>query len=175
MTQSVINNNNCNYVIISVINVHVTAHQYMKSTATHCSRRCCDGTAKVAVLTFPFWGPTGPPQHTNCGVHHTHVCSCLRLHRAVLEVLLQPLNGLFFRITWVSRYQKGKTNLDFSGARDSEWQWHQLGHMQVCTSLQTDNHASTPPLCFLQARCPSCRPTNSVIALKAQVLEVIPT
>jgi len=24
---------------------------------------------------------------------------------------------------WVSRYQKGKTNLDFTGARDSEWQW----------------------------------------------------
>jgi len=44
----------------------------------------------------------------------------------------------------VSRYQKGKTNLDFSEARDSEWQWHQLGHMQVYTSLQTDNHASTP-------------------------------
>jgi len=31
----------------------------------------------------------------------------------------------------VSRYQKGKTNLDFTDARDSEWQWHQLGHMQV--------------------------------------------
>ena len=28
----------------------------------------------------------------------------------------------------VSRYQKGKTNLDFTEARDSEWQWHQLGH-----------------------------------------------
>jgi len=41
----------------------------------------------------------------------------------------------------VSRYQKGKTNLDFTEARDSEWQWHQLGHMQVCTSLQTDNHS----------------------------------
>jgi len=40
--------------------------------------------------------------------------------------------------------------------------------MQVCTSLQTDNHASTPPLSFLQAGCPSCRPTNSVKALKAQ-------
>jgi len=25
-------------------------------------------------------------------------------------------------------YQKGKTNLDFTEARDSEWQWHQLGH-----------------------------------------------
>ena len=51
----------------------------------------------------------------------------------------------------------------------SEWQWHQLGHMQVCTSLQTDNHTSTPPLSFLLARCPSCRPTNSVKALKAAV------
>jgi len=40
--------------------------------------------------------------------------------------------------------------------------------MQVCTSLQTDNHASTPPLSFLQAGCPSCRPTNSIKALKAQ-------
>jgi len=39
------------------------------------------------------------------------------------------------------------------------------GHMQVCISLQTDNHASTPPLSFLQAGCPSCRPTNSVKAL----------
>ena len=66
----------------------------------------------------------------------------------------------------MSRYQKGKTNLDFTGARDSERQWHQLGHMQVCTSLQTDNHASTPPLSSLQAGCPSCRPTNSVKALK---------
>jgi len=43
-----------------------------------------------------------------------------------------------------------------------------IGPMQVCNSFQTDNHASTPPpLCFLQAGCPSCRPTNSVKALKA--------
>jgi len=62
----------------------------------------------------------------------------------------------------VSQYQKGKTNLDFSEARDSEWQWHRLDHMQVCTSLQTDNHANTSLLSFLQAGCPSCRPTNSV-------------
>jgi len=37
--------------------------------------------------------------------------------------------------------------------------------MQVCISLQTDNQASTLPLSFLQAGCPSCRPTNSVNAL----------
>jgi len=67
----------------------------------------------------------------------------------------------------VSRYQKGKTNLNFIGARDSEWQWHQLGRMQIFTSLQTNNHASTPPLSFLQTGCPSCRRTNSVKALKA--------
>ena len=67
----------------------------------------------------------------------------------------------------MSRYQKGKTNLDFTEARDSEWQWHPLGHMQVCTSLQTDNHASIPPLTVLQAGCPSCCPTNSAKALKA--------
>ena len=66
-----------------------------------------------------------------------------------------PFNGPFFGTTRVSRYQKGKTNLNFTEARDSEWQCRQLGHMQVCTSLQTDNHANNPPLSFLQAGCPS--------------------
>jgi len=80
-----------------------------------------------------------------------------------------PFNGLYSGTTQVSRYQKGKTNLDFTEARDSEWQWHHLGDMQVCTSLQTDNHASTPPISFSQAGCPSCRPINSIKALKATV------
>ena len=79
-------------------------------------------------------------------------------------------NGPLSRTARVSRYQKRKTNPDFTEARDSEWQWHQLGHMQVCTSLQPDNHASTPPLSFLQAGCPSCRPNNSVKALKASLI-----
>jgi len=58
--------------------------------------------------------------------------------------------------------------LDFTEARDSEWQWHQISHMQVCTLLQTDNHASTPPLqFFFTAGCPSCRPTNSIKAMMA--------
>jgi len=66
----------------------------------------------------------------------------------------RPFNGRLSGTTQVSRYQKGKTNLDFTGARDSEWQWLQLGHMQVCISLQTDNHASSPPLTFLTGRMP---------------------
>jgi len=63
----------------------------------------------------------------------------------------------------VSQYQKGKTNLDFTEARDSEWQQHQLDHMQVCTSHQTDNHASTPPLKFFYRpdALPAAQPTAS--------------
>jgi len=62
----------------------------------------------------------------------------------------------------VSRYQKGETSLDFTEARDSEWQWHQLGHMQVCTSLQTDNRASTQPLSFYRLDAiPAAQPTAS--------------
>jgi len=62
----------------------------------------------------------------------------------------------------VSWYQKGKINVDFTEAKDSEWQWHQLGHMQVCTSLQADNHASTPlPSFFRPDALPATQPTVS--------------
>jgi len=33
--------------------------------------------------------------------------------------------------------------------------------------LIPDNHTNIPPLSFLQARCPSCRPTYSLKVLKA--------
>jgi len=69
----------------------------------------------------------------------------------------------------VSQYQKGKPNVDFTEARGSERQWHQLGHMQVCTSLQTDNQRQHPTTHFLQAGCPSCHPTKSIKALKAGI------
>jgi len=95
---------------------------------------------------------------------------CLVLITKYCSHYTHPFKGPLSRTTRVSRYQKGKTNLDFTEARDSEWHWHQLGHMQVCTSFQTDNHASTPPLSFLQAGCPSSRPTNSVKALKANTV-----
>ena len=73
-----------------------------------------------------------------------------------------PFNGSLSGTTLVNRYQKGKTNRDFTEARDSEWQWHQLGHMQVCTSLQTGNHASTPSLSFYRPDAlPAAQPTVS--------------
>jgi len=58
--------------------------------------------------------------------------------------------------------RKEKTNLDFPEARDSEWQWHQLGHMQVCTLLQTDNHTSTHHSVFYRPHAlPAAQPTAS--------------
>jgi len=73
-----------------------------------------------------------------------------------------PFNGCLSGTIWVSQYQKGKTSLDFTEARDSEWQWHQLGRMQVCISLQADNHASTPPLSFSRPDAlPAAQPTVS--------------
>ena len=82
---------------------------------------------------------------TQVNAHVTHPADQLFTH----YTYIYTHNRLTaFGTTRVSQYQKGKTNLDFTEARDSEWQWHQLGHMQVCTSLQTDNHASTPPLSF---------------------------
>jgi len=57
--------------------------------------------------------------------------------------------------------RKVKTNLDFTEARDSEWQWYHLGHMQVCTSLQTDNHASTTKVFYRLDALPAAQPTAS--------------
>jgi len=73
-----------------------------------------------------------------------------------------PFNGPLSGTTRVSRYQKGKINLDFTEARDTELHWHLLGHMQVCTSLQSDNHASTTPLNFYRPDAlPAAQPTAS--------------
>jgi len=122
----------------------------------------------------PFWyrltrvvPEKGPLNGCVCGSELVKQNKC---QRCIYFTHTHPFNGPISGTTRVSRYQKGKTKLDFTEARDSEWQWHQPGHMQVCTLLQTDNHANTPSLCFLQAGCPSCRPTNSVKALKAVIL-----
>jgi len=60
----------------------------------------------------------------------------------------------------MSRYQKRKTNLDFTEAGDIEWQWHQLGHMQVCISLQGRQITMPVPhlLSFFTGRMPFLPP-----------------
>jgi len=58
---------------------------------------------------------TSQPLLCNTHTHtHTHLFNC-------------PLSGT----TRLSRYQRGKTNLDFTEAKDSEWQWHPLCHASL--------------------------------------------
>ena len=112
-------------VCLLIATVAVSTCRTGASTASTC-RTCHFRLHTYGRRAFSVAGPMAWNSHT-----HTHI---------------HPFNGPFSGTTWVSRYQKGKTNLDFTEARDSEWQWHQLGHMQVCTSLQTDNHASISSL-----------------------------
>ena len=95
------------------------------------------------------------PSHVQTVYQNTSARSSDLVHSNT-HTRLMALSGT----TQVSRYQKGKTNLGFTEARDSEWQWHQLGHMQVCTSLQTDNHVSTSPLSFFTGRMPFLSPNQ---------------
>jgi len=67
---------------------------------------------------------------------------------------------------WVSQYEKGKTSLGLSEARDdgvAGWQWHQLDNMQtICTSLRTDNHTNTLSLNYYSPDAlPDAQPTVS--------------
>jgi len=83
---------------------------------------------------------------------HTHARMHARTH-AHTHTHTHRFNGPFPRLT------------RWAGTRKVKPIWILLkqetvsGSGIVCTSLQTDNHASPRPLSFLQARCPSCRPT----------------
>jgi len=112
----------------------------------------------------PYARTDGRKYNASCQIYpigaRTHACTHARTHT---HARARAFNGPLSETAWVSRYQKGEPILILL---KQETQWHPLGHMQVCTSLQTDNHVSMPPLSFLQAGCPSCRPTNCVKALK---------
>ena len=140
------------------------------------AQKLCRNAAEQLRVAYSDWCHL-----QQCAIYHNKVFVCGSyygyftvqnstykcIHKQV-AIHKHPFKGPFSRTNRASRYQKSKTNLDFTEARDSEWQWNQLPrNMQVCTALQTDNHASTPPLSFLQAGCPSCRPANSIKALKA--------
>jgi len=71
-----------------------------------------------------------------------------------------PFNGPFSGTTRVSLYQKGKTNLDFIEARDSEWQWHHLGHMQRCAPRSRQTIMPAPHRSVFTGRMPSLPPNQ---------------
>jgi len=136
-------------------------HQTERRTRLH---RCVPAHGHQGRRTVGASRPRDRLQQDTVGISQMPDQLSLRtelLHTASLELHAHLFNGPFSGTTRVSRYQKGETNLmDFTEARDSEWQWHQPGHMQVCTSLQTDNHASTPPLSFYTGRMPFLPPNQ---------------
>jgi len=117
--------------------------------------------AKVLPLVHPekdLWG-----QH--CYLQQSLVCDDYNNRQTDRHTHTHQFNGPLSGTTQVSRYQRGKTNLDFTEAKRRWVAVESAGLMQLCTYLQTDNNASTPPLSFLQAGYPSCHPTNCVKAL----------
>ena len=100
-----------------------------------------------------------------------HIISTMSIIVLLAHTHTHLFNGPFSGTTQVSQHQKGKTNLDLTEGRDSEWQCHQLGHMHlsggvlawlsvwsemqtciwhqldhmktICTLLPTDNHLIT--------------------------------
>jgi len=126
-----------------------SAHPLLEPTAQLTSEQHTD--TQQTTLTFTLMGSLTKTNLTsNCSTDRkSHITAAtygisLRIS-TYIHIYIHPFNSPVSGTTQVSRYQKGKTNLDFTKARDSEWQWHHLGHMQVCTSLQT---TSTQPLCF---------------------------
>jgi len=95
-------------------------------------------------LSLPL-GVFGPPTETwFVGSTRVHILNGISIDSDVLAQLTvtnrhadhtnthtHPFNDPFSGTTRVSQYQKGEINLDFTEARDSEWQWNELGHMRL--------------------------------------------
>jgi len=76
-----------------------------------------------------------------------------------------PFNGPLSGTTWVSRYQKGKTNLDFTEARDSGWQWHGINWV-ICKSAPRHRQIPVPAphhsIFYGLDALPATQPTASI-------------
>ena len=88
-------------------------------------------------------------------VFHTHSNKYLNITKPILRPLFQENMGK----PAPERY----SILHFNEARDDGWHWHQLDQVQIiCTSLQTDNHASASSLMFYGPDAlPAAQPTVS--------------
>ena len=136
------------HIIVNVSSTLTNTAIWFVAALFHCGRKSvcdCHAINKCNLLTYLLT--------------YTHT------HTTVL-LLFWNMSGT----TRVSRYQKGKTrkvkpNLDL--LEQETVSGSGISWANASLHLIPDNHANIPPLSFLQAGCPSCRPTNSVKALKA--------
>ena len=103
----------------------------------------------TSTVTFPHttksWLASNIPQlkTTNVIMYTSNTNNIILL----FPQLLHPFNSLFPRTNWINWHQKGKPFWILMNQEIIGWQKHQLDHTQfICTSLQTDNHASTSSL-----------------------------
>ena len=100
--------------------------------------------------------PTGTSQPLTSATRRTTSSACATADRDRPPLVNKPththththtFNGPFSGNTRVSRYQKGKTNLDFTEARDSEWQWHQLERRTTAAGgITSPREHDVPPI-----------------------------
>ena len=139
------------------VSVSATAASYRRSTSKTRSVSTDDSGSLVSSLVALWSGSTTGTRalRTDCqSTKHSELITSENnlpmLHR-ISKVNTHMFDGPFSGTTRVSRYQKNKTNLDFTEetVSGSGINWA-VCKSAVCTSLQ-DNHASTPPLSFYRA------------------------
>ena len=117
--------------------------------------------------------PLSPQNIPHC--HH-------KISQMTLQITLithtHPFNGPFSGTTRVSRYQKGKPiwillKQETVSGSGINWAVASTGLYASLHLAPARRPCSTPSLSFLQAGCPSCRPTNSIKALKASTSVLI--
>ena len=127
----------------------------------HCIQQYCNylPVNKAFIISY----------YSSSGAIFTHApLSSYVSSRQTFPYYYNCLMASFFRTTWVSQYQKGKTSLDLNEAKedgdDSGISW------TICKqSAPHSQQTTTPPLSlnFLQTTCSFWCPTNRVKALKA--------
>jgi len=90
----------------------------------------------------------------------THACTHAHTH-ACTHTHTQPFYGPLGFCLGLPRWAGTKkvSQSGFTGASDSEWQWHQLGHTQICTFIQTQLHKH-PATQFFTGRMPLLLPNQ---------------
>jgi len=120
-------------------------HRSMAVVARHCPERSWAAVLRSSCVVVAASARQRTPRlalttntthctHTHCPPHSLALTENIMEYLCILHTQThthrqtqththtRTFNGPFSGTTQVSRYQKGKTNLDFTKARDSEWQ-----------------------------------------------------
>jgi len=129
------------------------------------TRKDVDWCAKCKRTCQRFWQVDRHKtklEHTHCNLHMNAPVSHVMTIRHTHTHTHIRLTALFPGPPMWDGTRKVKLIWIFTEARDSEWQWHQLGHMQVCISLQRQpcQHPTTQVF-YRPDALPAAQPTAS--------------